>query len=108
MGVKTIKITKKTGNLIAIKATTENDDLVIINRSGLTIRLAVKNVPTTGRATQGVKLINLRKNDAIADVGLIVDGQLDEEEEDLDAPLEDATANDVSDTTPTDATEEEE
>ncbi len=84
MGVKTIKVTKKTGKLIAIKATTENDDLVIINRSGLTIRLAVKNVPTTGRATQGVKLINLRKNDAIADVGLIIDGQLEQVEEDLE------------------------
>ncbi|MFK7798271.1 MAG: DNA gyrase subunit A [Aureispira sp.] len=101
MGVKTMKVTPKTGQLVAIKATTENDDLVIINRSGLTIRLAVKNVPTTGRATQGVKLISLRKNDAIADVGLIVDGQL-EEEEDEDV----TTEGTVTDATATDAAEE--
>lgn len=87
-GVKTINVTDKTGELIAIKAATDNDDLVIINRSGLTIRLAVKNVPTTGRATQGVKLINLKGKDAIADVGLVVDGQLDSEEEENDAPIE--------------------
>ncbi|BDS11171.1 DNA gyrase subunit A [Aureispira anguillae] len=80
-GVKTINVTAKTGNLIAIKAATDNDDMVIINKSGITIRLAVKNVPTTGRATQGVKLIDLRKKDAIADVGLIIDGQLEAEED---------------------------
>ncbi len=82
-GSKTINITDKTGKLVAVKAATDNDDLVIINKSGLTIRLAVKNVPTSGRATQGVKLISLKKNDAIADVGLIVDGQLEDNEDDL-------------------------
>jgi DNA gyrase subunit A len=99
MGVKTMKVTSKTGQLVAIKATTENDDLVIINRSGLTIRLAVKNVPTTGRATQGVKLISLRKNDAIADVGLIVDGQLEEDEDEdttAEGTVTDATATDAA------------
>jgi DNA gyrase subunit A len=84
-GIKTINVTDKTGKLVAIKSVTDNDDFVIINRSGIIIRLAVKNVPTTGRATQGVKLINLRKNDSIADIGLIVDGQLEEVEEEADA-----------------------
>jgi len=86
-GVKTINVNAKTGNLIAIKSATDNDDMVIINKSGLTIRLAVHKVPTTGRATQGVKLINLKGKDAIADVGLIKDGQLedDEDEVELDA-----------------------
>jgi len=91
-GVKTINVTAKTGNLIALKAATDNDDMVIINKSGLTIRLAVKTVPTTGRATQGVKLINLKGKDAIADVGLIVDGQLEEtEEEALEEGAENTT-----------------
>lgn len=81
MGIKTMNITDKTGALIAVKAVTENDDVVIINRSGLTIRLAAKEVSQSGRSTQGVKLINLRKDDAIADVGLIVDGQLEETED---------------------------
>lgn len=67
-GVKTINITEKTGNLIAIKDVTDEDDLMIMNRSGLTIRLAVNTVRIMGRATQGVKLINLKKNDVIAAV----------------------------------------
>lgn len=79
-GTKTMNITEKTGLLVAMKSATEDDDLVIINKSGITIRLAVKNVPTSGRATQGVKLISLRKKDSIADVGLIIDGQLEEDE----------------------------
>lgn len=83
-GVKTINITPKTGHLIAVKSATDDDDMVIINKSGLTIRLAVKNVPTTGRATQGVKLINLKGRDAIADVGLIKDAQLMDDEAVLD------------------------
>ncbi|MCH2022739.1 MAG: DNA gyrase subunit A [Saprospiraceae bacterium] len=80
-GVKTINVTAKTGKLIAIKSATDDDDMVIINKSGLTIRLAVKNVPTTGRATQGVKLINIKEDDSIADVGLIKDGQLNQVED---------------------------
>lgn len=67
-GVKTINITEKTGNLIAIKDVTDEDDLMIMNRSGLTIRLAVNTLRVMGRATQGVKLINLKKNDVIAAV----------------------------------------
>lgn len=97
-GVKTINVTAKTGNLIALKAATDNDDMVIINKSGLTIRLAVKNVPTTGRATQGVKLINLKGKDAIADVGLIVDGQLEETEEEVVVEGAESTENSATNT----------
>jgi DNA gyrase subunit A len=65
-GVKTINITPKTGNLIAINNVQNTDDLMIINKSGLIIRLAVASIPVIGRATQGVRLIDLRENDAIA------------------------------------------
>jgi len=65
-GVKTIKITEKTGNLISIKDVTDEHDLMIINKSGLTIRLAIASLRVTGRATQGVKLINMRATDEIA------------------------------------------
>lgn len=67
-GVKTINITSKTGQLIAIKNVTNNDDLMIINQSGLIIRLAVGAIRVMGRATQGVKLIDIREGDAIAAV----------------------------------------
>jgi DNA gyrase subunit A len=67
-GVKTINITEKTGKLIAIKGVTDNDDLMIINKSGITIRLAISKVRLAGRATQGVRLINLRNGDSIAAV----------------------------------------
>ena len=68
-GVKTINITEKTGKLIAIKNVNDNNDLVIINKSGITIRLKVKSLRIVGRATQGVRLINLeKKNDEIASV----------------------------------------
>lgn len=67
-GVKTIQITEKTGNLIAIKNVTDKDDLMIINKSGLTIRLAVSELRVIGRATQGVRLINLKDTDEIAAV----------------------------------------
>jgi DNA gyrase subunit A len=67
-GVKTINITSKTGQLIAIKNVTDHDDLMIINKSGLIIRLAVASLRVMGRATQGVRLIDLREGDAIAAV----------------------------------------
>lgn len=67
-GVKTINITDKTGDLIAIKDVTDENDLMIINKSGITIRVAVENIRVAGRATQGVKLINLREGDMIAAV----------------------------------------
>lgn len=85
-GVKTINITEKTGNLIAIKDVTDEDDLMIMNRSGLTIRLAVNTVRIMGRATQGVKLINLKKNDVIAAVTRV---QHEEEEVEDGTEIED-------------------
>ncbi len=71
-GVKTINITDKTGDLIAIKAVTDKDDLMIINKAGLTIRLPVSSLRLMGRATQGVRLINLRQGDSIAAVTSVV------------------------------------
>ena len=67
-GVKTINITDKTGPLVAIKSVTEENDLMIINKSGLTIRMSVQDIRVAGRATQGVKLINIREGDSIAAV----------------------------------------
>lgn len=67
-GVKTINVTEKTGKLISIQAVTDDNDLMIINRSGLTIRTAVEQIRVAGRATQGVRIINLREGDAIASV----------------------------------------
>ena len=67
-GVKTINITEKTGDLIAIQAVTDENDLMIINRSGLTIRTSVSQISVAGRVTQGVRIINLRDGDAIASV----------------------------------------
>ena len=67
-GVKTINITEKTGDLVAIQAVTDENDLMIINRSGVTIRTKVDQIRVAGRATQGVKIINLREGDVIASV----------------------------------------
>ena len=67
-GVKTINITEKTGDLIAIQAVTDDNDLMIINRSGVTIRTSVSQISVSGRVTQGVRIINLREGDAIASV----------------------------------------
>jgi DNA gyrase subunit A len=70
-GVKTINVTEKTGGLVAIKNVTDDDDLMIINKSGITIRLAVADLRVMGRATQGVKLINIKGNDSIAAVAKV-------------------------------------
>ena len=70
-GVKTLNITEKTGPVVAIKNVTDNNDLMIINKSGLTIRMSVTDIRQAGRATQGVKLINLRETDAIAAVSVV-------------------------------------
>jgi DNA gyrase subunit A len=67
-GVKTINITEKTGNLVAIKSVTDANDLMIITRNGITIRLNVADLRLMGRATQGVRLINIQENDDIAAV----------------------------------------
>lgn len=78
-GVKTISITEKTGKLIAIKNVTENNDLMIIEKSGLTIRMAVSDIRVAGRATQGVKLINIKNGDSIAAISTVEKG--DDEQE---------------------------
>ena len=70
-GVKTLNITEKTGSLVAIKNVTDENDLMIINRSGLTIRMAVSGIKVAGRATQGVKLINIKDGDSIAAVSAV-------------------------------------
>ncbi len=70
-GVRTLNITEKTGKLVAIKDVTDDNDLMIINRSGLTIRMNVSDIRVAGRATQGVRLINLREGDAIAAVSAV-------------------------------------
>ena len=70
-GVKTLNITEKTGDLVALKNVTDDNDLMIINRSGLTIRMAVSGIKVAGRATQGVKLINIKDGDSIAAVSVV-------------------------------------
>ena len=77
-GVKTISVTEKTGNLVAIKSVLEEEDLMIINKSGMAIRLPVSDLRVMGRATQGVRLINIKGNDSIAAVAKVM-----KEEEDL-------------------------
>jgi len=80
-GVKTISVTEKTGNLVAIKNVIDSDDLMIINKSGIAIRLAVENLRVMGRATQGVRLIKVRDGDAIAAVAKVMS---DDEDVELD------------------------
>lgn len=92
-GVKTINVTEKTGKLISIQAVTDDNDLMIINRSGLTIRTAVSQIRLAGRATQGVRIINLRDGDAIASV-MAVPAAGDEEE------VQSAEATGAGDATP--------
>ena len=70
-GVKTLNITEKTGRLVAIKDVTDDNDLMIINKSGLTIRMKVSDIRVAGRATQGVRLINIKEGDAIAAVSAV-------------------------------------
>ena len=82
-GVKTLNITEKTGALVAIKNVTDENDLMIINRSGLTIRMAVSGIKVAGRATQGVKLINIKDGDSIAAVSAV---NKTEEETPTEAP----------------------
>jgi DNA gyrase subunit A len=81
-GVKTISITEKTGKLVALKNVTDSDDLMIINKSGIAIRMAVEDLRVMGRATQGVRLINIKDNDSIAAVAKVM------KEEDVEDDLE--------------------
>ena len=86
-GVKTLNITEKTGKLVSIKSVTDENDLMIINKSGITIRLNVSDIRISGRATQGVRLINLdRRNDEIASVCKV--NSIDEEEDNIDLSVE--------------------
>ena len=87
-GVKTINITEKTGKLISIQAVTDDNDLMIINRSGLTIRTAVSQIRLAGRATQGVRIINLREGDAIASVMAVPAAGADEDIESAESAAE--------------------
>jgi DNA gyrase subunit A len=80
-GVKTISITDKTGELVTIKNVIDQDDLMIINKSGIAIRMEISGLRVMGRATQGVKLINLKGNDTIAAVAKVMKGE--EEIEDV-------------------------
>jgi DNA gyrase subunit A len=79
-GVKTMNITDKTGDLIAIKSVNDEDGLMIINRSGIVIRLKVSSLRVMGRATQGVRLINIKENDQIASVAKVESMESGEEE----------------------------
>ena len=87
-GVKTISITDKTGDLVSIKNVSDEDDLMIINKSGIAIRMAVEDLRVMGRATQGVKLINLKGNDSIAAVAKVMKEE-DEEVEENDSEQKD-------------------
>ncbi len=90
-GVKTINVTDKTGELVAIKGVTDSDDLMIINKSGIVIRIGVSQLRVMGRATQGVRLITLKGDDAIASIAKV------EHEENTDEELDDT--NSLDDTT---------
>ena len=97
-GVKTISITDKTGGLVAIKNVSDSDDLMIINKSGIAIRMSVDDLRTMGRATQGVKLINLKDSDSIAAVAKVMkdEDNLDEVDiMDIEVKAEDGTAIDM-------------
>ncbi|CAL2091661.1 DNA gyrase subunit A [Tenacibaculum sp. 190524A05c] len=87
-GVKTLNISEKTGNLVAIKNVDDSNDLMIINKSGITIRMAVEDLRVMGRATQGVKLINIKNNDSIAAVAKV----MHEEEEENGTEIENETS----------------
>ena len=85
-GVKTLNITDKTGSLVAIKNVTDENDLMIINRSGLTIRMAVSDIRVAGRATQGVRLINIKDGDAIAAVSAVARSEDADREQPAESP----------------------
>ena len=93
-GVKTISVTDKTGSLVSIKNVSDSDDLMIINRSGIAIRMEVESLRVMGRATQGVRLINLREDDTIAAVAKVLKDDEDiEDVEDIDVDMTSETEN---------------
>ena len=106
-GVKTINITDKTGDLIAIKNVTDADDLMIITKSGLTIRMAVSDIRVAGRATQGVRLINIKEGDSIAAVSVVAKNDEEETQAPVEQPVQDSELpNAQDDARETDNTEE--
>ncbi len=110
-GVKTISITDKTGGLVAIKNVTDTDDLMIINRSGIAIRMSVEDLRVMGRATQGVKLINIKGDDSIAAVAKVMKEEDDLEEVDIldiEVNMENGTAIDNKSSEQDDQSSEEE
>jgi DNA gyrase subunit A len=98
-GVKTISITEKTGKLVALKNVTDSDDLMIINKSGIAIRMAVEDLRVMGRATQGVRLINIKDNDAIAAVAKV----MKEEDVEDDVEINEIEVNGASEVNNTDS-----
>lgn len=97
-GVKTLSLTEKTGSLIAIKQVTDEDDLMIINKSGVMIRLKVAELRIMGRATQGVRLINLKNNDSIASVAKVPSGEDEEVIDETGEATEGSAATDGPET----------
>jgi DNA gyrase subunit A len=90
-GVKTINVTDKTGNLIALKNVTDENDLMVVNKSGITIRISVADLRQMGRATQGVRIIKLREKDSIAAVAKVP--AVTNEEEELNDDQTESTVN---------------
>ena len=91
-GVKTLNITEKTGELVAMKNVTDENDLMIINRSGLTIRMAVADIKVAGRATQGVRLINIKEGDSIAAISAVNKTEEDVPQQPAEGAAEDQTS----------------
>ena len=105
-GVKTISVTDKTGGLVAIKNVTDSDDLMIINKSGIAIRMSVEDLRVMGRATQGVRLINIKGNDSIAAVAKVMKDEDDlEEPEILDIEVDTENGTEIDTNEPDDSEE---
>lgn len=103
-GVKTLQVTSKTGDLAAIKAVGEEDDLMITNKSGITIRISVSDLRIMGRATQGVKVIRIDEGDSIADIAVLSENEEIEDNEDTSEDI--TTKGEPSSDTPNDKQEE--
>ena len=92
-GVKTLNISEKTGNLVAIKNVDDNNDLMIINKSGIVIRMSVEDLRVMGRATQGVRLINIKDDDSIAAVAKVVNEEGDNDSDETENGTEIENSN---------------
>ena len=106
-GVKTISITDKTGNLVSIKNVNDSNGLMIINKSGIAIRMAVKDLRVMGRATQGVKLINIKEGDSIAAVAKVIHEQEDENQEIIEDAENNTSSEEINDIVEDDVSSEE-